>query len=91
MVIRHEIFLTQSLILQSALLRIPFRLGMVLHICNPSSWEAKAGGLDVGGSLDYVARPCLKKTQKQKRIPFIFCITKPQFEYFRSRVISLYL
>jgi hypothetical protein len=30
--------------------------GVVVHICNPSTWEAEAGGLRFRG-LGYVARP----------------------------------
>jgi hypothetical protein len=47
---------------------------MVLHNCNPSTWEAEAGGLWVWGqpglyskfqaSLEYILRPCLKEGKK---------------------------
>jgi hypothetical protein len=48
---------------------------MVVHVCNPSSWEAEAGGLKVQGqlwlhgefkgSLGYIMRCYLKKTKKE--------------------------
>jgi hypothetical protein len=54
-------------------------LYIVVHVCNPSSWEAEVGASQVQGqpgfhsklkaSLDYKSRPCLKnmiKTKKKK-------------------------
>jgi hypothetical protein len=42
-------------------MKINVEQGMVLHACNPSTWEAEAGGSQAQASLDYLARPCIKK------------------------------
>jgi hypothetical protein len=34
--------------------------GVVVHICNPSTQQAEAGGLRVQSLPGYIARPCLK-------------------------------
>jgi hypothetical protein len=39
---------------------------MVVHTCNPSTWEAEAGGPGVLDQLSYIARPSLKKKKKKK-------------------------
>lgn len=42
-------------------------LGIVLHTCNPSTWEAKARGLQVQaqcGQLSDLMRPCIKIKNK---------------------------
>jgi hypothetical protein len=49
---------------------------MVTHICNSSTWETEAGGLQFEGqpgvdrkfqaSLNCRVRPCLKKKKKKK-------------------------
>jgi hypothetical protein len=42
----------------------------VVHNCNSSSWESKAGGFEFQTSLGYIVKPCLKKpnqtTTKEK-------------------------
>jgi hypothetical protein len=40
---------------------------MVKHSCNPRTQEDETGGLRVQVSLDYLERPCLKKTIKKKK------------------------
>jgi hypothetical protein len=43
---------------------------MVAHTCNPSTWEAEAGGSKFRASPSYILRPCLKnKTNKIKYLP----------------------
>jgi hypothetical protein len=44
------------------------KLGMVVHTCNPSNWEAKRGSHEMEASLGYIAKPCLKK--KKKKLTF---------------------
>jgi hypothetical protein len=39
---------------------------MVAHAYNPSTWEAEVGGSQIGGSLGYIVRCCLKKKKKKK-------------------------
>jgi hypothetical protein len=41
-------------------------LGMVVHICNPSTWEAESGGPQYEAILIYIARTCLKKRKKER-------------------------
>jgi hypothetical protein len=36
--------------------------GMVVHACNPSTWEADTGGSQLEVSLNYTEKPCLKTT-----------------------------
>jgi hypothetical protein len=38
---------------------------MVAHACNPSTQEAKAGGLRFRANLGCIARPCLKKRERE--------------------------
>jgi hypothetical protein len=38
--------------------------GVVVHTCNPSTWEVEAGGSWVQGQLGYIARPCLENKTK---------------------------
>ena len=50
-----------------------FKLGMVAHTCNPSTWEAETGGSQVHGqpqllsdALRNLVRPCFKiKTENR--------------------------
>jgi hypothetical protein len=35
------------------------------HVCNPSTQEAKAEGMQDRGQPGYMARPCLKKKKKK--------------------------
>jgi hypothetical protein len=56
-------------------LRGQFRLGMVVHTCNPSTWKSEAGGSwiqvqpglhsEFKGSLDSIVRSCVKKNKKR--------------------------
>jgi hypothetical protein len=39
---------------------------MVVHTYNPSTLEAKAGGLQAEASLGYIVRPCLKEKEKKE-------------------------
>jgi hypothetical protein len=57
----RENYNTRILILQN---KKGYR-GMVVHVCNPSTWEVKAGGLQVWGQplAGYTVRSCLKKTR----------------------------
>jgi hypothetical protein len=41
-------------------------LGVVVHACNPSTWEDEAGGSRALASLGYTARPYLKRKKKKK-------------------------
>jgi hypothetical protein len=41
------------------------KLGIATHVCNPSTWEAEAGGSRVPASLGYIVRHCLKNKNKQ--------------------------
>jgi hypothetical protein len=41
---------------------------MVVHCCNPSIQETKAGGWRVQASLGYTAKPCLMQINKRKEI-----------------------
>jgi hypothetical protein len=36
-------------------------LGMVVPICNPSTWEVRQVDCEFKDSLGYVVRPCLRK------------------------------
>jgi hypothetical protein len=54
---------------------------MVVHICNPSTLEAKAGGSQ--GQPRYITGPFLKK--KKKKSPGINLMTNVQGFYVRSR------
>jgi hypothetical protein len=36
------------------------KLGMVVNVCNTSTWEVEAVGWQVQSSLGYLARPCPK-------------------------------
>jgi hypothetical protein len=42
------------------------KVGVVVHACNPSTWEADAGGLGVQAQPDYIVRPCLKQNKTPK-------------------------
>jgi hypothetical protein len=37
----------------------------VVHVYNPSTGEAEVGGLQVQVSLEYIARPCLKRHESR--------------------------
>jgi hypothetical protein len=41
-----------------------YGLGMVAHICNPSTQELGQEDLEFKASLVYTVRPCLKKKKK---------------------------
>jgi hypothetical protein len=38
---------------------------VVVHACNPSTWEAEAGGFEA--SFDYIAKLCPKQINKQTK------------------------
>jgi hypothetical protein len=42
------------------------KLGVVVYICNPST-ERLRQDCEFEANLSYIARPCLKKNQKNKR------------------------
>jgi hypothetical protein len=44
-------------------------LGMVRHVCNPSTWEQRQEECEFEYSLSYIARSCLKKQNKTKNQP----------------------
>jgi hypothetical protein len=44
-----------------------FHLGMVVHTCNSCTWVAQAGRIMFKASLWYIARPCLKHSNKQTK------------------------
>jgi hypothetical protein len=56
-----------------SLLNINIRINrpsIVVHACNPSTGEAKAGGSRVlRPALSYTVSPCLKKRKKKKSLP----------------------
>jgi hypothetical protein len=42
--------------------------GVVVHACNPSTWEAEAGGSQVQACLGYIVRPYLNKSNQTKQL-----------------------
>lgn len=42
--------------------------GVVVHACNPSAWEPKAGASRIQGSRSYTVRPYLQPPRSQKLI-----------------------
>jgi hypothetical protein len=42
------------------------KIGMVMHTCNPSTWELKLENLEFKSSLDYIVRSWLKTKPKTK-------------------------
>jgi hypothetical protein len=40
---------------------------MLVHACNPSIWEAEAGGLRVGGKLSFSARLSQSKAKQTNK------------------------
>jgi hypothetical protein len=48
--------------------------GVVVHVCNPSTWKAEAGGLKVKAGLGSIVKPYLKKKHKQKPKKYLFSI-----------------
>jgi hypothetical protein len=47
----------------SVLLKVMFKAVMMVHVCDPSIWEAEKGGLWVQGQPGL---PCLKKQKLNK-------------------------
>lgn len=50
---RNIVYLTECLpIIHKALGSIPHKLDMVVHTCNPSTWEAQSRGAHVQGHVE---------------------------------------
>jgi hypothetical protein len=64
--------------------------GTVDHACNPSTWEKEARRFKLQVSLDYIARPYLKKKKKKKSklCVFLFILLVSHFGL-RTSVVDI--
>jgi hypothetical protein len=37
------------------------KLGVIVNVCNPSTWRQRPKGVKFKASLAYIVRPCLKR------------------------------
>jgi hypothetical protein len=54
--------------------------GVVVHACNPSTWEVEVGEVEFEASLGCMWRPCLKKRKQPPHTLTFIAHIKPSAE-----------